>query len=77
MEKQSLDRTADPRIYVCAVEQSIQPYDWVIDHTMYTYCPTVQQVMTPATDAPITTPDQCYTNRRSQIERVQNWRTQN
>lgn len=60
-----MERLADPRVYKCALQQSVEPADWILDPTMYTYCPSVKQVMTPETDAPFSSIDKCYAKRKS------------
>ena len=55
-----MERLADPRIYVSALEQSVEPGEYQLDHAKFTYCPTVKQVITPATEKPFTSLTEFY-----------------
>ena len=60
-----MDRIADPRTYICAVEQSIEPTEFLLDPVKYSYCEKHSVVMTEDVEKPIMTPEQCFASRRT------------
>ena len=54
----------DPRIYKCAVAQSLEEAEYVLDVVKYAHCPDPREVLTPDVDAPISSLDQCLATRR-------------
>jgi hypothetical protein len=61
-----MDRLADPRIYKCALEQSVEPSQYTLDSVKYNFCKDPKEVLLPETEAPITTLDKCYASRKQQ-----------
>lgn len=60
-----MDRYADPRVYMCASEQSIEPADYVLDLAKYAYCEKISSVLQPCTETPSISPDQCFATRKT------------
>jgi hypothetical protein len=58
-----MERLADPRTYVCALEQSQEPSGFTLDPVYYSYCENTSTVLKPDVEAPITTPDKCFAQR--------------
>ena len=59
-----MNRLADPRIYVCSLEQSQEPGEYTLDNVKYAYCKKTSEVLTPETETPINSLDQCFAERR-------------
>jgi hypothetical protein len=58
-----MERTADPRIYQCAIQQSIEPSEYVLDASKFGFCPQIKDIMSDETDKPISSLDECYAKR--------------
>lgn len=58
-----MERTADPRIYQCAIQQSVEPTGYVLDGSMFAYCPRIEDIMTNDLDKPISSLEECYAKR--------------
>ena len=58
-----MERLSDPRVYQCALQQSVEPFDWIADPSPFTHCPKVADIMKPETEQPFSSLDKCYARR--------------
>jgi len=62
-----MERLADPRVYQCALQQSLEQVDYVLDIAPYTYCPRATDIINPETDEPVSSLH-CYATRKTIAE---------
>jgi hypothetical protein len=58
-------RLADPRIYKCSLEQSVESTEFILDRAPYNYCEGTNTVLQDDTEKPISSLDQCFADRRA------------
>jgi hypothetical protein len=63
-----MERTADPRIYASAINQSVKPVEYTLDESKYTYCLESETYPNQVVDTPIVVVEPIYkANKKSEL----------
>lgn len=65
-----MDRLADPRIYQCQLEQSVEPLEYVLDQSKYAHCEKINSVLKPEIEKPISSLEECFATQRARKSHI-------